>query len=140
MAIDYLAMRLQLIRHEGLRLKPYTDTVGKITIGVGRNLTDVGLTRDEVMELLNNDLQLVVADCMTFRWFPLLDEVRQRAIVDLRFNLGPGKFRAFKRALAAMAEQNYPAAAVAFRASRWYRQVGRRGVEIVHMIETGTDL
>ena len=41
-----------LIRHERLRLKPYTDTVGKLTIGVGRNLTDMGLTQDEVLLLL----------------------------------------------------------------------------------------
>ena len=37
----------QLILHEGLRLKPYRDTVGKLTIGVGRNLDDVGITRAE---------------------------------------------------------------------------------------------
>src|SRR4051812_27390106 len=33
----------QLIIDEGLKLSPYTDTVGKLTIGVGRNLTDVGI-------------------------------------------------------------------------------------------------
>ena len=37
----------QLIRDEGLRLFPYTDTVGKLTIGVGRNLTDAGISADE---------------------------------------------------------------------------------------------
>ena len=31
----------QLIDHEGIELKAYKDTVGKITIGVGRNLDDV---------------------------------------------------------------------------------------------------
>ena len=30
--------------NEGLRSKPYVDTVGKVTIGVGRNLTDRGLS------------------------------------------------------------------------------------------------
>ena len=28
----------QLVRHEGLRLKPYRCTAGKLTIGIGRNL------------------------------------------------------------------------------------------------------
>ena len=32
-----------LMKHEGVRNKPYEDTVGVLTIGVGRNLDDVGL-------------------------------------------------------------------------------------------------
>jgi hypothetical protein len=32
--------RVQLIRHEGFRSKPYRDTVGKLTIGYGTNLQD----------------------------------------------------------------------------------------------------
>lgn len=28
----------QLVRHEGLRLRPYRCTAGKLTIGIGRNL------------------------------------------------------------------------------------------------------
>ena len=31
-------MKEQLLRHEGLRLKPYRCTAGKLTIGIGRNL------------------------------------------------------------------------------------------------------
>jgi hypothetical protein len=31
-------IKAQLIRHEGLRLKPYRCTAGKLTIGIGRNL------------------------------------------------------------------------------------------------------
>ena len=41
-----------LVRDEGLRLRPYADTVGKTTIGVGRNLTDVGISHDEALALL----------------------------------------------------------------------------------------
>ena len=43
-------------KHEGLRLFPYADTVGKLTIGFGRNLTDIGISRDEADALLTNDL------------------------------------------------------------------------------------
>ncbi len=42
-------LRQMLIRHEGLRRKPYRDTVGKLTIGAGRNLDDVGITREEAL-------------------------------------------------------------------------------------------
>ena len=46
----------QLRLHEGVEHKPYVDTVGKTTIGVGRNLDDVGLTDDEIDYLLDNDI------------------------------------------------------------------------------------
>jgi lysozyme len=46
-----------LIRQEGNRKFPYECTAGKLTIGVGRNLDDMGLTEDEVLYLLDNDIQ-----------------------------------------------------------------------------------
>ena len=39
----------QLILHEGLRLKPYRCTAGKLTIGVGRNLETKGLSEEEAL-------------------------------------------------------------------------------------------
>ena len=53
----FKALREMLIRDEGLRLKPYRDTVGKLTIGVGRNLEDVGISAEEADLLLHNDIQ-----------------------------------------------------------------------------------
>ena len=50
-----------LRRHEGVRLKPYRDTVGKLTIGVGRNLDDVGITPDEATVLLRTDIDRTAA-------------------------------------------------------------------------------
>lgn len=47
----------QLVRHEGVRLKPYRCTVGKLTIGIGRNLDDCGITQTEAYVLLENDIQ-----------------------------------------------------------------------------------
>jgi len=45
----------QLVRHEGLRLKPYRCTAGKLTIGIGRNLDDCGFWQQEAYALLEND-------------------------------------------------------------------------------------
>ena len=50
-----------LIRHEGLKLKPYLCTAGKLTIGVGRNIQDRGITYQEAMMLLENDIRLIKA-------------------------------------------------------------------------------
>jgi lysozyme len=130
----------QLIRHEGLRLKPYMDSVGKITIGVGRNLSDVGISQREAMDLLDHDVDEAVADLAgSFPWFVSLDHVRQRVMIDMRFNLGPTRFRVFKRMLRAMAEQDYPKAASAMRDSVWFQQVKTRGVRLVQMMLTGQD-
>lgn len=47
-----------LVKHEGMRLKPYEDVLTEdITIGVGRNLDSIGLSEDEVLYLLDNDIQ-----------------------------------------------------------------------------------
>jgi len=45
----------QLREHEGLRLPPYHCPAGKLTIGIGRNLGDKGITEKEAVMLLEND-------------------------------------------------------------------------------------
>ena len=80
----------QLIRHEGLRLKPYRCTAGKLTIGVGRNLDDNGITRKEAQSLLANDVNRAEAEVMRIvPQFHALDEVRQAVLIDMLFNVCP---------------------------------------------------
>lgn len=131
----------QLIDHEGLRTRVYTDTVGKVSIGIGRNLTDNGISREEALILADHDIDAAVQDLATaYRWFVNLDDVRWRAVVDFRFNLGPTKFRTFRHFIHAMAVQNYATAAAELEASRWATQVQpRRKSRIVTMIATGID-
>lgn len=129
----------QLEQHEGRRARPYMDSVGKITIGVGRNLSDKGLSQAEIDALLEHDLDDVLIDLETFAWFAALDGVRQRVLADMRFNLGPSRFRGFKRMLRKVAEQDYVLAGAAMRDSLWYRQVRNRGVRLAQMMVTGED-
>lgn len=127
----------QLIQHEGLRLKPYSDTVGKVTIGVGRNLTDVGISESEAMTLLDHDVDLVLADLLTFPWFISLDPIRQRVVADMRFNLGPTRFRGFQRMIGALAAGDYQRAADSMAESLWARQVKQRATRLIIMMRTG---
>ena len=63
-ALAKLAALLRLLtRHEGRRPFPYLDTAGKLTIGVGRNLTDRGLSSAEIDLLLANDIAAARAAC-----------------------------------------------------------------------------
>lgn len=130
----------QLVLHESLRLKPYTDTVGKITIGCGRNLTDTGISQREAFDLLDHDLDAAVADLAgAFAWFVHLDPVRQRVLVDMRVNLGPTRFRQFTKMLAAVAAGEYVAASVQMAQSRWAGQVKTRAQRLGRMMATGQD-
>lgn len=130
-------LQKMLLRHEGLRLKPYKDTVGKLTIGVGRNLDDRGITEAEAMLLLSNDIVDAQVDAKTFAWFAQLDSVRQDVIVDMIFNMGLARFSGFRKMIAALENANYPEAADQMLDSKWARQVGLRASELSQMMRTG---
>ena len=130
----------QLVDHEGLRRYAYVDTVGKITIGVGRNLTDKGITDTEALYLLDHDLNETITDLTGFAWFPVLDAGRQRALADLRFQVGPVGFRGFRQMIHALAVKNYAQAALELRRSRWATQVGpERREHVIALLTTGLD-
>lgn len=126
-----------LLRHEGLRLKAYNDTCGKITIGVGRNIEDVGITSTEAMYLLENDITRAKAGAYTFPWYPKLDEARKDVVVSMIFNLGLGGFCKFLRLIEALETQNYSKAADEMLDSTWAHQVGERAQELATIMRTG---
>jgi lysozyme len=92
----------KLVEHEGLRLEVYQDSLGIDTIGVGRNLQDRGITKEELdaldipsintvyehgiteadaAYLLENDVQIVEEELL--RAHPCvdsLDSVRQLTV------------------------------------------------------------
>lgn len=127
----------QLVRDEGLRLKPYTDTVGKITIGIGRNLDDVGISESEARYLLKNDITKVVSQLTKVEWFNGLDEVRQCAIANMAFNLGVEGLLDFKNMIDCLKCAKYKLAAEHALNSKWARQVGRRANRIAEQLATG---
>ena len=125
----------QLTKHEGLRLKPYHCPAGKLTIGIGRNLEDKGISEKEAVMLLENDIEECIEDLeIVFQGFDLLPEAVKLVLVDMRFNLGPGRFRHFKKMIAAVKDQDFAKAGAEMKDSRWYRQVSRRGETLVNMM------
>jgi lysozyme len=137
----------QLRLHEGVRNKPYTDTVGKLTIGVGRNLSDVGLLDDEIDYLLNNDVRRV---CLyldaQLPWWQELNDVRQRVMIDLCFNMGIKSLLTFKNTLKAIKDRNWQAAYKGMLSSKWAKQVDKnlndhegRANRLADMMLTGKD-
>lgn len=139
-AYDRDTLIRQLRLHEGERLRPYRCSAGKLTIGVGRNLEDRGITREESAMLLANDIAAVDAELVRrLPWVTQLDPVRRRVLIDMAFNLGMGGLMEFRRTLAAVAEGRYQHAAGMMLESRWASQVGERAQRLARMMLTGKD-
>jgi lysozyme len=131
-------MKQQLERHEGRRNKPYQCTSGKITIGVGRNLDDIGLTEGEIDVLLEHDIARCMSELDTkVPWWRNMSDARQRALLDMCFNLGISRLLLFKKAIAAMQVGDYNRAADEMLDSTWAKQVGRRAVNLSSMMRSG---
>lgn len=127
----------QLQRHEGLRLKPYRDTVGKLTIGYGRNLDDRGITEEEAGFMLDNDIDLVVAELERMPLFLSLSPVRKVVLANMAFNMGMPTLLTFRRMLGALAEKDWDRAAKEMMDSKWARQVGSRADELSELMRLG---
>ena len=138
----------QIMHHEGVRLAVYDDATGKPivagdmvqgnpTIGVGRLLTDDrGITEDEVMLLLKNDLTWVAEKAQTYGFWNKLDSARQMVIMGMIFNMG-NRFDQFKKMIAALEVGDYQEASVQMLDSRWAKIVKGRAVELSEQMRTG---
>lgn len=132
------ALRDLLIKHEGLRLRPYRDTVGKLTIGVGRNLDDKGISEDEAFIMLDNDIK--DTKTILFKalpWAFQLDEPRQIVLLSMAFNMGLAGLLEFKNTLNAVETGDYSGAAKHMLNSKWAAQVGNRAIYLAKVMETG---
>lgn len=137
--MNHDTMRAELIRDEGVKLKPYRDTVGKLTIGVGRNLDDVGISEAEAANLLDGDIERTArALDKALPWWRNLDDVRQRVVLNMAFNMGINSLRRFKNTLAAIQAGKYEDAATGMLASKWAQQVGQRAQRLASMMRKGT--
>lgn len=138
MKYDITSLEDQLIDHEGLELKPYRCTAEKLTIGVGRNIEDRGITEDEARYLLKNDIKIVEDELLERK--PLvagLDSVRQRVLVDMGFNVGLPILMKFQNMWAAIEEEDWDEASAQMMDSRWAKQVGRRAERLSQAMKTG---
>lgn len=129
----------QLRTDEANRSKPYRDTVGKLTIGVGRNLDDVGLSPDEIQYLLGNDIARVSAELdQAMPWWSQMTDARQNVLANMCFNMGLDTLSQFRNTLGAMQAGQYDAAADGMLASKWAVQVGARAQRLATTMRTGS--
>ena len=124
---------------EDRRKRIYVDTVGKISGGVGRNLTDRGFREDEIDLMLANDVAEAVGECRRLiRGFDALAEARQEVLVNMMFNMGYTRLAGFKKMLAAVQAGNWREAASQMLDSKWPDQVGDRADRLADAMRKGS--
>ncbi len=132
-------LQSQLIEDEGYRQFPYKDTVGKLTIGIGRNLDDVGITRNEALIMLSNDIEKVrYALTEKLSFFKTLTPSRQDALINMGFNMGVTKLLTFKKTLMYLSIGDYESASNECLKSVWATQVGDRAKRIAKVLQFGS--
>lgn len=123
------------------RFMPYRDSVGKLTIGYGRNLDDNGIRASEANFLLDRDIDYALLEAQQQVWWPWVedDDVRGRVFVEMGFALGFNSLLGFHVALGAAERKDWAACSAAFLDSLWHSQVGKRAETLAAMILTGKD-
>lgn len=119
-----------LVWAEGERLDLYKDSVGIMTIGVGHNIEEKGISQAVSRMMLEEDIHEVLGDVRTLSYFNDLDEVRQLVVSDMVFNLGLSRFLRFKNLQASLAIGDWQLSAFNMKDSKWYVQVGRRAEKL----------
>lgn len=128
-----------LIKHlkqdEGLRLKPYKCPAGKLTIGIGRNIEDNGISESEAEYLLNNDIKESIKeakDLFRQEWEGYTEH-QKAGIINMIFNLGINRFKGFKTTIKHLRNYDFLSARKSAKNSKWARQVGLRADRVTSL-------
>lgn len=127
-----------LTMQEGCKLFPYRCPAGKLTIGVGHNLDDNGITHKEALYILKNDIKECEADLAKLLFphqFYSFPEDIQLVLISMRFQLGRKGFRSFKKMIWAFKSEDYSEAIAQMKDSKWYGQVPNRANELIAMVQ-----
>jgi lysozyme len=131
----------ELERDEGKVLHAYKDSLGYLTIGIGRLIDKKrggGITDAEAHYLKMNDVEKVRRQLdKELPWWRTLDPVRRRALQNMAFQLGIGGLKKFTTSLGYIENGDYQAAGESLRKSLWYQQTPNRAERVVKMIEKG---
>lgn len=138
--------------HEGLRLTPYRDSVGKLTIGYGHNLeakplpwlrTSTSIPKKVAELILDMDVDDALHSLDVYLpWWRTLDDVREQVLAEMAFNMGVDDdprngLDSFKNTLMAIRQGNWLEAKEGMLNSKWAGQVHGRALELANMMLTG---
>ena len=131
----------QLRRDEGVEKSAYKDSLGYLTIGVGRLIDKQkggGLSDDEIDYLLANDIVSKERELEArVSFYKGLDEARRGVLLNMAFNLGVGGLLGFRNTMSLIRAGEYDKASVEMLDSKWARQVGDRAIRLSKQMKTG---
>ena len=132
----------QLRRDEGTKSQAYKDSLGFLTIGVGRLIDSrkpgAGLRPDEIDYLLKNDItDRVQALTKALPWFSVLDEARRGVLINMAFQLGTAGLLGFSYTLGLVRDGKYAEASVQMLKSKWATQTPARAKRLAEQMKTG---
>jgi lysozyme len=122
-----------LKRFEGLKLKPYRCSAGKLTIGYGRNIEDCGITEVEAEVLLYHDCESAYNEAAGL----LPNEDQKEVIIvvsEMIFQLGLKTALTFKKFFSAIKAKNYKVAAMEIENSLWHKQTPTRTSYLISIL------
>jgi len=142
--MDIEKCKAEIKRHEGEVLEIYEDSLGFKTLGIGHLCKpedpeykwEVGtkVSQDVVDMYYEDDFNKHLAEAVhifgTEEAFYNLPENIQHVLVNMCFNLGGTRLSKFKNMLGACRAHDWDKMAAEMEDSRWYKQVGRRSVEL----------
>ena len=135
------ALKGELIRDEGNRPWAYQDSEGWWTCGVGflidhrKGAVIPQPVIDFWLDWLLIKLQAQLRGALS--WFDDMDDVRQRVLANMAYNMGITGLLGFKKALAACERKDYDAAADEIADSDAARELPDRYQRLIIMMRTG---
>ena len=130
-------LRLELIADEGIRRRPYKDTLGVLTIGVGHNLQKEGLCAEAIMAQLDYDIR---TKCLPLYdrlyWLSGKPEVIQRVLLNMAFQMGIEGVLSFKATLAAAQAEQWSEMAHHMGNSKWATQTPNRAKRLIDLVKS----
>ncbi len=131
----------QLRRDEDEVLTAYPDSLGYLTIGVGRLIDKRkggGITTEESAYLLANDIKRKTAEVLAaLPWASNIDPVRFAVLVNMAFQLGIDGLLGFKNTLSLIKSGSFSQAADNMVISKWHTQTPARCERLAKQMRTG---
>ena len=140
----------EIKRDEGCELKAYRDSLGHWTIGYGRLVDHAREPVPTIMQISRHVAEQWLAQDIgsAIEWVQMLcddhdvdfyhmSDARQRALVNMCFNLGKTGMSRFKLMWSRIAEEDWEGAAWEMLSLKWAQQVGERAERLAKMMKEG---
>ena len=140
-------LKEQIKRHEREVLEVYADSLGYLTLGVGHLIqpndpehgqpAGTPVSQEVVDEYYAIDFDKHLQQTKQVIGYDVFEGLPgeiQEVLVNMCFNLGGTRLGKFRNMLNAVEDHDWEKMAVEMEDSRWFRQVGRRSVELQEIV------